>query len=108
MRDLQALQHGAHPFNRAKRGEKRCPNSCSQLGQELLRNRASQGLIVIDDRRRASPEEQIERLVETKMDAVARQHLRKAAATQYLAIDQYAIAVENDKVGLGHRIPPAE
>jgi hypothetical protein len=62
---------------------------------------------MIEDRSRASSKEQIERLIETKIDAVARKHLRKATATQHLAIDQYAIAVENDEIGPVHRIPPA-
>jgi len=58
---------------------------------------------VIENRGHASSKEQIERLIETKIDAVTRQHLREAAATQHLAVDQDAVAVENDEIGLGHR-----
>src|SRR5258708_7345415 len=31
---------------------------------------------------------------------------RKAAAAQHLAIDQYAVTVENDEIGLNHRAFP--
>ena len=34
-----------------------------------------------------------QRLIQTKADTVTRQNLRKATATQHLAVDQYAVAV---------------
>jgi hypothetical protein len=101
--DLQALQHEVHPFNRAQRGEKRGTNRGRQFGRELLRDWASQRFVVLNDRGHASSEEQIERLIQTKIDAVARQNLREAAAAQHLAINKDAVAVENDEIGLGHR-----
>jgi len=58
---------------------------------------------VIEDRRRASSEEQIKRLIQTEADAIPRQHFRKTAAAQYLAIDQHAVAIKNDEIGLHHR-----
>jgi hypothetical protein len=62
---------------------------------------------MIEHRTRASSKKQLEGLIDAKMDAVSSQNLRKATATQYLAVDQHAVAVENNEIGLGHRIPPA-
>src|SRR6266487_2597787 len=61
---------------------------------------------MLDDRSHASSEEQIQCLIQIKIDAVARQNLREAAAAQHLAIDQDAVAVENDEIGLNHRAFP--
>src|SRR6478752_2955932 len=63
-------------------------------------------MVMLDDRRHASSEEQIERLIQTEIDAIARQYFRKAAAAQHLTIDQYAVTVENDEIGLDHRAFP--
>src|SRR6476660_7319129 len=63
-------------------------------------------MVMLDDRRHASSEEQIERLIQTEIDAVARQYFRKAAAAQHLTVDQYAVTVENDEIGLDHRAFP--
>ena len=54
----------------------------------------------------ASSEEQIERLVQAEVDTVRCQNLRQAAATQHFAIDQYAVAVEDDQVGFNHHMFP--
>src|SRR6267154_243414 len=102
MWDLPSLQHGTHAFDRAKRAKKCGANRGSQLHVKLLRNGASQRVVVVEDRRRASSEEQIKRLIQTEADAVSRQHFRKTAATQHLAIDQHAVAIENDEIGLHH------
>ena len=61
---------------------------------------------MLEDRGHASPEKQIERLVHVKIDAIRRQSFRKTTATQHLAIDQHAVAVENDEIGPGHRMFP--
>src|ERR1700693_3459734 len=63
----------------------------------------SQGAAMLDNRGHASPKEQIQRLILTKIDAVSGQNLRQATAAQHLAIDQDAVAVEDDEIGLGHR-----
>ena len=57
---------------------------------------------MLEHRRHASSKEQIERLIDAKIDAIRGQGFRKAAATQHLAIDQDAVAVEDDEIGLGH------
>ena len=59
---------------------------------------------MFDDRGHASSKEQIERLIQTKIDAVACQNLGKATAAQHLAVDQDAVTVEDNEIGLGHRI----
>src|SRR4051794_11913412 len=103
MRDLQVLQYRVHPFDRAKRGEKRSSNRCPQLGRKLLGDRASQRFVMLEDRRHTSSKEQIECLIQTEADAMSCQHLRKAAATQHLAIDQHTVAIENNEIGFDHR-----
>ena len=57
---------------------------------------------MFEDRVHASSEGQVKRLIQTEVDAVSCQDFRKTAATQHLAIDQDAVAVEDDEVGLGH------
>ncbi len=58
---------------------------------------------MLEDRRHASPKEQIKCLIDVKADAVSRQRVREAATAQHLAVDQYAVAVENDEIGPDHR-----
>src|SRR5258708_35144356 len=66
----------------------------------------SRSLIVVEHRAHASSKEQVERLLGIKLDAVSRQTLREAAAAQHFAIDQHAVAIEDDEIGLGHRRLP--
>jgi hypothetical protein len=61
---------------------------------------------MLEHRRHASPKKQIERLIHAKIDAIGSQRFRKTAATQHFAIDQYAVAVENDEIWFGHRTFP--
>src|SRR5439155_6084361 len=107
MRDLQVLQYRVHPFDRAERREERSPNPCPQLGRKLLGDRASQRFVMLEDRRHASSQEQIERLIDVKADAVSRQRVGETATAQHLAIDQHAVAIENDEIGPGHHGFPA-
>ena len=97
MRDLQVLQHRVDPFDWAKRREKRSSNPCFQLGRKLLRDRASQRFVMLEDRCHASSKEQLKRLIDVELDAVSRKRMREAAATQHLTIDQHAVAIENDE-----------
>src|SRR3981189_2182458 len=62
--------------------------------------------VVIADRRHASSKKQIERLIQVQINAIPGQDFRKARAAQHLAIDQYAVAVEDDEIGLGHPVFP--
>src|SRR6266851_7608701 len=103
MRDVQVFQYRIHAFNRAKRRKKRSANPRLQLGCKLLGDRASQRFVMFENRSHASSKEQIERLTHGKIDTVSCQRFRKTAATQHLAIDQYAVAIENDEIGLDHR-----
>jgi hypothetical protein len=104
MRDAQFLENRLHSFNRAKRGKKRSANFRPQLGRKLPGDCVSQRFIMLNDRSHASSKKQIERLIQTNIDAVSLQDLRQATATQHLTIDQYAVAVENDEIRLGHRM----
>ena len=61
---------------------------------------------MLEHRGHASSEKQIERLINAEIDAVRGQRFRKTTATQHLAIDQHAVAVENDEIGLGHPTSP--
>ena len=47
---------------------------------------------------------QIERLIDPDFNSAPGQDFRKAATAQYLAIDQHAVTIENDEVGLDHRV----
>src|SRR5260221_797342 len=102
MRDLQVLQHRVHPFDWAKRREKRGSTPCPKFGRNLVGNCASQSFIVLEDRSHASSKEQVKRLIDIKADAVSRQRVGETATTQYLAVDQHAVAIENDEIGIGH------
>src|SRR6266851_7681229 len=106
MRNRQASQHGAHALDRAKCGEKRLAHPCRQFGGELLRDRLSRSFVIFQHRGRIPSKKQIKRLIQTKRDAVSRQNLRKAVTAQHLAIDQHAVAVKNDEIGLRHRVFP--
>src|SRR5260221_5000654 len=99
MRDSQVLQYRIHPFDRAKRRKKGGVNPGLQFASKLLGDRASQRFVVFENRGQASSQEQIECLIDAKIDAVPCQRCRKAAAAQQLAVDQYAVAVENDEIG---------
>ena len=103
MRDAQVLEYRLHPFNRAQRGKKRSANPRLQLGRKLLGDCASQRLIMLEHRSHASSKKQIERLIDAKIDAIRGQRFRKTATTQHFAIDQYAVAVENDEIWPDHR-----
>src|SRR4029450_2619044 len=74
-----------------------------QLGRKLLGDRASQRFVMLEDRRHASSKEQIKRLIDVKPDAVSRQRVGETATAQHLAIDQHAVAIENDEIGHYHR-----
>src|SRR5579859_949904 len=104
MRDLQSLQHRIHPLDRAEPGQKCRTHAQSQIGGELLRNRAAQFPVMLKHRRHASSKEQIERLIQTEVDAILGQDLGKTAATDQFAVDQHTVAVEDDEVRLGHWI----
>ena len=97
MRDAQVLEYRLHPFNRAQRGKKRSANPRLQLGRKLLGDCASQCFIMLEDRSHASSKKQLECLIDAKIDAIRGQGFRKTATTQHFAIDQYAVAVENDR-----------
>jgi predicted XRE-type DNA-binding protein len=60
---------------------------------------------MFEDSGHASSKEQIECLVHGKANAVSGERFRKTATTQHLAIDQYAVAVENDEIG---QVPHAQ
>jgi hypothetical protein len=57
---------------------------------------------MLEHRGHASPKKQIECLIHAKIDAVGGQRFRKTAATQHFAVDQYAVAVENDEIWPDH------
>jgi hypothetical protein len=104
MRNLQARQHGAHALDRAKCGEKRLTYPCRQFGGKPLRDQLS--FVMFQHGSRVPPKKQIKRLIQTKRDTVSRQNFREAATAQHLAIDQHAVAVKNDEIGLRHRVFP--
>src|SRR5712675_1692491 len=106
MRNRQPRQHGAHALDRAKCGEKRLAHPCRQFGGELLRDRLSRSFVIFQHRGRIPSKKQIKRLIQTKRDAVSRQNLRKAVTAQHLAIDQHAVAVKNDEIGLRNSVVP--
>src|SRR6266702_6224519 len=103
MRDAQVLEHRTHSFNRAKRRTECGTNGGLELQYKLLRDRAPQRLVMFEYRTQASSEDQIERLIHVEIDTVCCQRAREAAATQHFAIDQHAVAVENDEIGPDHR-----
>ncbi len=57
----------------------------------------------LEDRSHASSKKQLECLIDAKIDAIRGQGFRKTATTQHFAIDQYAVAVENDEIWPDHR-----
>ena len=59
---------------------------------------------MLANRRYISSKEQVKRLIDVKADAVSRQRAGETATTQHLAVDQYAIAIENDEIGPDHRM----
>ena len=52
----------------------------------------------------AATEKQVEDFIQADLDAAPRQGFAQAAAAQELAVDQHAIAVENDEMGPHHRL----
>jgi hypothetical protein len=51
---------------------------------------------MFENRRHASPKEQIQRLIDVELDAVPRERMREAAAAQHFTIDQHSVAIEDD------------
>jgi len=52
----------------------------------------------------AAAEKEVEGFLHADLDPAAGQGLAQAAAAQELAVDQHAIAVENDEMGPHHRL----
>ena len=69
-----------------------------QVGKEMDRKLASLRSIVLQHRRDAAAQEQLERLGELEPDAARRQRFGKALTAQQLAVDEDAVAVEDDQV----------
>jgi hypothetical protein len=58
---------------------------------------------VVQHRRDALSKKSIEYLIDPDLDSAPGEGFRKTATAQHLAVDQYAVTIENDEVGLDHR-----
>ena len=59
---------------------------------------------MLEHRVEAAAEKQVKGFLQADLDPTAGQGLAQAAAAQDLAVDQHAIAVENDEMGPHHRL----
>ena len=59
---------------------------------------------MLQHRVQATAEEEVEGFLQADVDPTAGQGLAQAAAAQELAVNQHAIAVENDEMGPHHRL----
>src|ERR1700722_18533308 len=85
--------------NHLQRGRKRLKQMVPQMGVEVIRKATAQlGLDFNVGLARRAAEEAIEYLFDRDRIAVTRQDIRMNAARNHFAVDQHAIAVENDEI----------
>ena len=59
---------------------------------------------MLQHRVQAAAEKPVNGFLQAELDAAPGEGVAQAAAAQELAVDQYAIAVENDEIGPHHRL----
>src|SRR5438876_8575669 len=72
-----------------------------QFGRKPIRHRTAKGLKMARDRRDALPEKSLEDRFERNFNPMPLQQLRQALACERFAVDQHAVAVEDDQVVAG-------
>ena len=71
-------------------------------GRQIPRHPASPRAIIIRDCPHASAEKSLKNNVEIDLDPMASQHIHQAPAAEHLAVDQHAVAIEDDQLVARH------
>ena len=98
-RHAQSGQDGIRIGNRMERLLEGGQYARLQPDGKIGRHRLAEFAIVLRDRARASSEKQLERLRECQRYPKSGQLVRQALAAQQLAVDEHAVAVEDDEIG---------
>src|SRR5262249_34264939 len=86
--------------NRMKRLPESGEHARLQPDGKIDRHDLAELAIMLDDRAHAPPEKQLERLSKRQRYAKFRQLVGQAATAQQLAVDEHAVAIEDDQLGL--------
>ncbi|MGX1145767.1 hypothetical protein AB7M15_001589 [Bradyrhizobium ottawaense] len=95
----QVGRHAGNAGNRLKRSCERRQHLRLQARQKAVGHDLPEIAIMLLDRLGAAPEKELERLLLAERDAELGQHLGQASAAQQLAVDEHAVAIEDDQIG---------